>query len=74
MEEAIALEDSCLGALTDLEAVDLAHQRDAWIAERRIALPADLPRAHGVGRRALLRARVGVEERRDRRVAMLEAH
>ena len=60
------------GSLPDLEPGDPAQQRGARIAERGIALPADLARAHGVGRRALLRARMRVEEGRVARVAELE--
>ena len=73
VQEAIALEDAGFGPLSDLEPGDPAQQCSARIAECRIALPADLFRAHGVGRRALLRPRVRVEERRVARVADLEA-
>ena len=72
VHEAIPLEHARLGALRHLEPVDPAQQRRARIAERGIAAPADLSRAHGVGRRALLRARVRVEEGRVARVAELE--
>src|SRR5262249_9019508 len=72
MEEAIAFEDPRFGARSDLEPGDPAQQRGARIAERRIALPADLSRAHGVGRGALLRARMRVEESRIARGAELE--
>ncbi len=64
MHEAIAHEDPALRALLQRHTLDLRQVGSAGVAEVRVALPAQLARARGVGGGALGRAGVGVEEGR----------
>src|SRR5208337_1764222 len=59
---AIALEDAGFWTRPDGEAVCVLEQRSAWVADRRVALPANLARVHGARRHAVGRSGMGVEE------------